>query len=71
MKKQQHFLSNISAYAFLQSHLSIFYGDRDREIPCLFYHLRSWRKLAIIQKPSAQVPKTFHQHGIIEKTKII
>lgn len=27
--------------------------------------------LTLIQKSSAQIPKDFHQHGIVEKTKMI
>ena len=40
------------------------------QIPCPFYHLTSWRKSALIQKPSAQIPKALHQHGKAEKKMI-
>ena len=35
----------------------------------LYYCLISWRKSALIQKPSVELPKTFHQQGIVTKTK--
>ena len=38
---------------------------------CPSYHLTTWRKSVRIQKPSAQIPKAFYQHGIAEKTKVI
>ena len=35
-----------------------------------FNHVTSWRKSALIQKPSAQTPKEFHQHGHDKMTMI-
>lgn len=35
-----------------------------------FLHLTSWKKSALIQKSSAQIPKTLNQHGIAQKTKM-
>ena len=35
------------------------------------YHLNSWRKSTLFQKPSVQIPKAFYQHGIVEKAKMI
>ena len=40
-------------------------------IGCPFYHLTLWRKSARIQKSSTETLKTFYQHEIAEKTKII
>ena len=36
---------------------------------CLSYNLTSWRKSALIQTPSAQIPKAFYQHEMTEKSK--
>ena len=35
------------------------------------YHLTSWRKSVLIQKPLAHISKAFHQHRIAEKSKMI
>ena len=35
----------------------------------LFYHMTSYRKLELIQKPSAQIPRVFNHHGITKKQK--
>ena len=32
-------------------------------------HITLLRKSAVIQNPSAQIPKALYQHGIAEKTK--
>ena len=48
-----------------------FYLNKVTYRPCASYHLTSWRKLALIQNSSAQIPKTFHPHGIIGTTKMI
>ena len=40
-------------------------------IGCPSYPLTSWRKSALIVKPSALIPKAFHQHVMAEKTKMI
>ena len=42
----------------------------DLYIGCPFYYLTSWRKSGLIQKPSVQISKTFHQYGIVERTKM-
>ena len=34
---------------------------------CPSYHQTSWRKSALIQNPSAQIPKAFNQYGIAGK----
>ena len=41
------------------------------QIGCPSSHLISWRKSALIQKPSVKTLKAFYQHGTTEKTKII
>ena len=33
------------------------------------YHLTSWKKSSLVQKPPPEISKTFHQHGIAEETK--
>ena len=43
------------------SHIYLCIGDIDFQI--------SQRQLALIQEPSAQIPKTFNQHRIAEKTQ--
>ena len=37
---------------------------------CPSYHLTSWKKTALIQKPWSQITKAFHQHEDADKTKI-
>ena len=34
------------------------------------YHLTSWSKSALVQKPSTQIPKAFYQHGKPEKAMV-
>lgn len=41
------------------------------QIRCPACHLSTYRKSALIQKPSEQVPKAFHWRGIAEKAKNI
>lgn len=36
----------------------------------LSYHLIPSKRPVIIQKPSAQRPKAFYQHGIVERRKV-
>ena len=40
------------------------------QIGCPSYNLTSWKKLALIQKPSTQVPKAFLPTEYAEKTII-
>ena len=40
------------------------------QIGCPPYHLTPWKKSALLQKPSVQMVKTFHQHVHAEKTMI-
>ena len=44
-------------------------GDLVLQIGYLSHHLTSQRKSSPIQKPSAQIPKAFNQHGIAAKAK--
>ena len=39
------------------------------QIGCPSYHLTSWRKSALIHKPSGQIPKVLYQHETVEKIK--
>ena len=39
------------------------------KIGCPFNHLTSYKRSALIQKPSVQIPKTYNQHGIAGKKK--
>ena len=38
-------------------------------IGCPLYHLTSWRKLALIQKSLAQIPRVFHQEQMKSQQK--
>ena len=39
------------------------------QIGCPSYHETSWRKSALIQKSSAQIPRLFYQQRIVENKK--
>lgn len=45
------------------------YAELTLHIKCTFYHLNSLRKSSSVQKPSANVPKTFHHNETTGKTK--